>query len=520
MEILKELALVLNRYCVKNINVITPQQTGEGDLVDTFYNLLQDEPDLSKEEFAQRLYGEDSSEKDNRFRKLKQRLTRRMANTLFFIDPKDNQFNELQSAYYVAYREYALARILQGRNAIEASRHYLRKVFVAARKFEFSELLLLTADALRAQHAYQVSDQDKYVHYRQEYFRARLLFNMERDVVMAYEEVVFHYGVSPEARKETIERIQVKLAEIHADYPQLEHTYRSIINYYGLRTLLDQLRGDAKSLIAAVDEGLAILEQKPYPADIPQSFLYLTKVVVHLVERDFAGGTATLTAAYPLLTPGFANWFKFKELEFLLAMHTGHYQEAFATYRSVANFKTVNALPKTSQDRWRLNRAYLYYLEATGRLEIDPAEDPWGPFRLTKFLNSVPEFSQDKKGMNIPILILQIAFGIALKRYSLSVDRIEAIEKYRSRHISRDENYRANLFIKILLQFPIMAFHRNGVKRKTEAYLKQLNDNPIDLAKQSFDFEILPYETVYATALESLELKFHKETAGNKKAKV
>ncbi|MEL7163282.1 MAG: hypothetical protein AAFN92_21165, partial [Bacteroidota bacterium] len=371
-------------------------------MVDTFYNLLQDEPDLTKEEVALRLYGSDSTEKDNRFRKLKQRLTRRMANTLFFIDPKDNQFNELQRAYYQTYRQYTLSRILVGRNATKAANHYMLKVYNRSRKYDFTELLLLSASSLRSYYAYQPSEQDKYTSYKAEYLRARKLYDMENDVVMAYEEVVIHYGVSPEARKKTSERIDLSLAELHASYPDMQHTYRSIINYFGLRMLGHQLNGDASGLLVTIDEGLKVLLEKEYPADIPQSFFYINKVVVHLLEKDYAAGAETLAAATPLLHPGFANWFKFRELEFLLALHTGHYEEALATYRSVADYKPVASIPKRYQDRWLLNRAYLYYLQAVGRLEIDEAEDPWGKFRLGKFLNNVPAFSRDKKGMNIP----------------------------------------------------------------------------------------------------------------------
>lgn len=508
MKIQQELALVLNRYCVRNINVITPLQDGEGDLVDNFYDLLQDEPDLDDDEIARRLYGENSTEKDNRFRKLKQRLTRRMSNTVFFIDPKDNQFTDLQKAYYLANREYALARILTGRGASAAANHYMRKVYNRARKYEFTDLLLLSTASLRGQYAYRLEFRNQYTHFREEYLRARKFYDLENDVRMAYEEVVIGYGVSADARKETLTRVDESLEYLHSTYPDMEYTYGIILNYFGLRCQSHELRGDVPGLLATLEEGLRLVENKPYTADIPKSYFYINKMVVYIIQRDYPNGSATLSAALPLLKPGRPNWYKFKELEFLLAMHTAHYDKAMAAYHSVAEFSPLSGVPKRYQDRWLLNRAYIYYLEAVGQLDVGEAEDPWGKFRLNKFLNNVPAFSRDKKGMNIPVLILQIAYSIALKRFALTVDRIEAIEKYRSRHIKRDESYRSNLFVRILLQFPVVAFHSNGVRRKTKRDLKLLHDNPIDLANQSFDMEILPYETIYELALGGLETKF------------
>ena len=516
MKIQQELALVLNRYCVKNINVITPHQEGDGDLVDTFYNLLQDEPDLDKDEVARRLYGEDSTEKDNRFRKLKQRLTRRMANTVFFIDPKDNQFTDLQKAYYLANREYALARILTGRGASTAADHFMRNVYKRSCKYEFTDLLLLSTAFLRGQYAYRLEFRNQYTEFRSEYLRARKLYDLENDVQMAYEEVVIGYGVSADARKETLAQVDQSLEYLHTTYADMEYTYRIILNYFGLRSLSHELRGDVPGLLETLEEGLRLVENKPYTADMPKSYFHLSKMVVYIIQKDYPNGSTTLAAASPFLKPGQTNWYKFKELEFLLAMHTAHYAEALATYHSVAEFASLSAVPKRYQDRWLLNRAYIYYLEAVGQLDIGEVQDPWGKFRLNKFLNNVPAFSRDKRGMNIPVLILQIAYSIALKRFALTVDRIEAIEKYRSRHIKRDENYRSNLFVRILLQFPVVAFHYNGVRRKTERDLKLLHDNPIDLANQSFEVEILPYETIYDLALGGLETKFQHRAMAKK----
>lgn len=516
MKIQNELALVLSRYCIKNINVISPTQDEEGDLVDTFFNLLQDEPDINKDEMARRLYGEESTEKDNRFRKLKQRLTRRMANTVFFIDPKDNQFTDLQKAYYIANREYALAKILTGRRATAAADHYMRKVYKRSRKYEFTDLLLLSTAFLRGQYAYRLDQRSQYAHFKEEYLLAKKLYDQENDVRMAYEEVVIGYGVSAEARKETLARVDQSLEYLHAAYPDIEYTYRVILSYFGLRGLSHELRGDAEGLLATIDEGLRLVENKPYTADIPKSYFYLNKMVVHIIQRDYPRGSDTLASAFPLLKPGQPNWYKFKELEFLLAMHTAHYTEAMNAYFSVAKFSSLATVPKRFQDRWTLNRAYVYYLKAVGQLDMGDAKDPWGSFRLNKFLNNVPAFSRDKRGMNIPVLILQIAHSIALKRFALTVDRIEAIEKYRSRHIKRDENYRSNLFVRILLQFPVVAFHRNGVRRKTEKDFKLLQDNPIGLDTQSFEMEILPYETIYELALQSLDTKFQHRAMAKK----
>lgn len=64
-----------------------------------------------------------------------------------------------------------------------------------------------------------------------------------------------------------------------------------------------------------------------------------------------------------------------------------------------------------------------------------------------RFLNDVPIFSKDKRGMNIPILIFHILYLILTKRYNDVIDRIVRIEKYTTRYLKKDDNYRSNCFI-------------------------------------------------------------------------
>ncbi|MEM9991763.1 MAG: hypothetical protein AAF738_08365, partial [Bacteroidota bacterium] len=95
--------------------------------------------------------------------------------------------------------------------------------------------------------------------------------------------------------------------------------------------------------------------------------------------------------------------------------------------------------------------------------------------------------------------------------------RIEAIEKYCSRYLRKDDTFRSNCFIKMLLQIPISGFHKAGVIRRSEKYLTRLNSMPIDVANQASEIEIIPYEELWLFAQESLENEFFKVPAASKK---
>ena len=128
-------------------------------------------------------------------------------------------------------------------------------------------------------------------------------------------------------------------------------------------------------------------------------------------------------------------------------------------------------------------------------------------FRLKKFLNDIPIFSRDKRGYNIPVLIIQILFLIVNKKYERLSDRMEAIEKYTTRYLKKNENFRSNCFIKMLLQIPKRNFHRVAVERHAKKYRDKLKSVPLSIANQAYEVEIIPYAHLWEYVLESLDNK-------------
>ena len=125
-------------------------------------------------------------------------------------------------------------------------------------------------------------------------------------------------------------------------------------------------------------------------------------------------------------------------------------------------------------------------------------------FRLSRFLNEMEVFSKDKQGMNIAILIIEILLGIAQKKYDELIDRVEAMDKYRSRYLREEEVARANHFLRMLLQIPKNSFRREEAIAKACDDQRALEAIPIEMANQTFEIEIIPYEKLWEIALEIL----------------
>jgi hypothetical protein len=90
------------------------------------------------------------------------------------------------------------------------------------------------------------------------------------------------------------------------------------------------------------------------------------------------------------------------------------------------------------------------------------------------------------------------------KRYDALIDRVEAIEKYKDRYLDKENNFRSNIFVRLLLEIPKRDFSFTQISRKTEKLVARLNEAPLEIANQSHDLEILPYEDTWEIILEEL----------------
>lgn len=144
------------------------------------------------------------------------------------------------------------------------------------------------------------------------------------------------------------------------------------------------------------------------------------------------------------------------------------------------------------QETWEVYRAYAAIL--TGRY-----------FRLARFLNQVPHFSKDKKGMNINILIIEMLQYLRKKIFSKVIDRTAALQRYIYRYLMEDEStYRSRHFLLMIVCLEKGAFRKKEVDPLVEEHLEALKQLPLHKARQDYEVEVVPYEHLWAFVREQL----------------
>lgn len=260
-------------------------------------------------------------------------------------------------------------------------------------------------------------------------------------------------------------------------------------------------KGDYHATAEICRSAIAFFESKPYHCNAPfQAFYYQWAVCCIQLSRHEEG--RSILQKYQSLYPeGSFNWYKLLELQFILDMHTRHYVAAAQTFQIAVQQKSFTKQPDFLQESWKLYEAYLHYLGHIGKIDSTTLGSS---FKWSKFLNEIPQFERDKRGRNVPVLILQTLFLLAGDKYPSAVDRTDALKKYVGRYLRNDEMLRSNCMLNMLIQIPERGFHRVAVERHTQKYAQKLAENPLEIANQAHEIEVIPYEDLWQMALQSL----------------
>ncbi len=438
-----------------------------------------------------------------KYHNLKERLKERLINAVLLTDLRNTTASDRQQAYFECNKKWSTAMVLLSKNAKTTAIALLEAILGDAVHFEFTELSLSILSALRLHYGTTHSSSSKYTQYREQYEYYQTVWMAENEAEDLYTYLISNHVNTKSSRAE----LAAEAAAYHQKIATNLAKYASFrLHLCGrlIETMIYSSNNDYASTARVCEEAIAFFNTKSFESRLPQQAFYYQLTVCYIQMLEFEKGRAIIETHQAVFEEGSFNWFKLQELFFLLAMYTQDYDSAFDVCMAVLKkLKASATQPPQIVEIWKIYEAYIHYLHHIGKMERKFPETA-ARFRISKFHNEVPNYSKDKQGMNIPVLIVQILFSISDQNFHQSVDRIEAIEKYCSRYLKHNETYRSNCFIKALLQIPGAAFHREAVIRKADKYITQLKKQPLDVSYQAYEIEIIPYEHLWEMALSTM----------------
>lgn len=500
MESLKELVYVVNRNKVKQIDLLNLSDK-KPSKVNQLYQLISEGKVRSDQNAFEQLYPNATSK--SAYYNLKGVLRDKLLNTLFFIDAYQNDHTDRQAAFYEAYKNFAASQLLLAKNARKVGVQLLEKLLKSAEHYEFTELAVLVSRNLRLNSGTRDGNEKMYRYYHQLWEKYDRLEQLECKAEFYYADLVIHYVNSKDTKEELQElakRYYAELAESLTEDTSYKHYfYTSLVQLFSYTCV-----NDYPSTFPICEQIINYFERKPYAANTPIQICLHHQLVACMQTKKYDQGERVARRSQQLLEDGSFNWFKNLEYLILLAMHTGKYQQAYVVFHEAAGHKRFDALPENVREIWNLYRAYIHLLMDMGKVTAEAGDKQFTSFRINRFLNDMPLFSKDKRGMNIAILVVQILFYIQKGKYDTAIDRMEAIEKYCSRYLFKADTMRSYFFIRLLLVIPQASFHRKAVIRYAEPHLKKLKAISTEVSHQYHKIEIVPYETLWTLTLDTL----------------
>ncbi len=436
--------------------------------------------------------------------RLKNALRDYLHRMLFLVDLDLPHYQLRQKAWFDCYRQWATMKLLTGKGARTSQVGLAADLLRMTRKYEFTDLTVDIARSLRLYYGSIEGNLKKYEQYAaltREYDETLQQENRAEDL---YTDLVLRF-VSDKSAKQDVHQQALEAYQTIAPALQQHDTYRLHLSGRLIEVLVHTSVNDYKNTVEVCDRAIRFFEAKDYTANVPLQIFLQQEMVCFVQLRDYQRGKAVAERGMTLLEEGTFNWFKYQELLLMLSFHTQEYQAAYEIFKRAVQHRRFDALPESMLQVWKIQEAYLFYLSELGLVQPAPQDEVLRRFRVSKFMNDTPLYSRDKRGMNIALLVFQIVWLIFARRHNETIDRMEAIEKYTTRYLKKDDTFRSNCFIKMLLAVPAAGFHRVAAARTAEKFVTALQTMPLDFANQSHEVEIIPYEHLWEMVLGSLD---------------
>lgn len=478
------------------------------------YRAILSGSEMEESDVVRVVYGADATTALPAYHKLKSRLRNILLDTLLNVNMQDKpNYSTYLDTYRTLQRQYASAQLLLSMRAYHNCAHVLERVYRVATKNRMAELQYQSSQMLMGLYLGVVYNPKKFdfhtkmsAQHREEF----LDYGKVSSALYVFKHHLYNrIGTSLEIADVAEEQANIVLEVVtkHPDFFHIQGTYFDIITWvYYLRGEFEQAVTYAKAgedylLRMQLGSGSRLFAFRIMQL---QSFGFLNDVesgerIIERIEKD--------------LKPYTVNWLQLQEERIFFYLRLYRYEDAFQVAKAVDRKQVQKILSQKLRQMWELIDALMHLLHLCGQTsEVDKNNR----FRLNRFLNSMPTFSKEKRGMNVQVLVLHTMLLIVLKRYDEAIDRVEALEKYCSRYLSNNDQLRSNCFIKMLTSIVKGNFHQAAATRYAKPYLKRLQETKPDILDQVDHTEIVLYEDLWDIILQHLGNKVHRR-ASNKR---
>ncbi|WP_299823341.1 hypothetical protein [uncultured Pontibacter sp.] len=448
----------------------------------------------SDEEAALDLYN--SNPNDVRYKMLKHRVKKKFYNNLFLIN-----YQKLKIKSYVQSEQECHLLLHHANLFLKQSDYKLaeinaRKIINIANEYDFTsfkiaalEILLFCSSESGAFKSFKK--------YKQELDELMLRKSYEREGVSLFQLIKIKLNKSVKSRREYLPQLEKDVAKLEMLW-QKSKTFDSFNAYYKGYIWYNELIGNFSKIVE-----LTVLSEKLLEAGevcrqrFDASYNKYVLVYAHLKAAKYEKGLLYAEKYFNEFNQNSNNWFAYLENYHLLAVHSQKYELASILLDKVFSNSFYNKISPVAKERWQLYQAYLSIID--GNLYVKKVSNP--------YLISLPEYSKDKQGFNVAILILQFFYFLQKQDVEALLYRIESLKKYVHTHLKDSFSLRSKLFLKLLILAVTEDFEPESCRKKGLKHYEKLRDTPAP-GDAYAEIEIVPYEHLWNLILTMLQKRY------------
>jgi hypothetical protein len=506
MTDLQELSKLIDGYKLRQIEVLTrPLRPGVTETrYKIMYHALIDGRAHTEAEAAQ-LLGLDPHGRP--FRRFLFEFRRRLFAPLLFLDTESSlHFNPTQKANFECLRKLATFQTLVYRNCLENASIVAEEVLALAAAHDVTLVALEMTTFLRRYYIEQSPNPERYQAYQVQMRQYRFDWAAENKALAYYQAASAPAMKTKSTQVELVSKTQYFVQAL-ASEAQTCQTIIFLAGYYGLKFMEKMHAFRWEECIAVCDEAIVRLSAKTCSTPRLEGIFYGHKIVCLYMLENYAEALRLNSENIQREIAGSRGWFLALETHILIALKAGNYELALETAQTAYTHPSFGVMPHLLQESWKILSAYLVFVQSMIQTKSNLSElENWSKFKIRKFLNDVPTFSKDKKGLNLPILIIQFLFLLLHKDFDRAQEQLIALRKYRLKHLKTEQGYyRTQLFIRALCTLAASAFHRHSFLKKSTPYLAEMAQIPKGYPDQHYRIEIIPYEVLWKWVAELLD---------------
>lgn len=446
----------------------------------------------SDHEAAQDLY--QTSPKDVRYKMLKHRTKKKLYNNLLFLDS-----NKIGLKHHLRKEQECImmlhqATVLKRQYELDLILNLANKVISISEDYDFTDHLV-EAYELKL-YCYSELGQLK------EFESSLKHLQIHQQKLIQEKESLIKFQTLFVNLKQSVKKRQLYLSTYYNTLLELEEiwrtcrTYIAFNSFYRASILYYESIGDYKGIIRMTLDSESLIQQKSFNSTRFNShFNKFILVYSHLRSRDYKEGLFFAAKYFDDFNFQTVNWFSYLENYFLLSLHSKNYSLSEVLLNKYNDNPFKNKISADAKERWKLYEFYLNLVSS----DISPQNNP--------FLLHLPEYSKDKQGFNVAILILQFIYYLQKKESEALLYRIESLKKYILAHLKENFSLRSKLFLKLLILIVTEDYDAESSRKKGKKLFQKLADTPIP-GDAFAEIEIVPYEHLWERILDTLQTHY------------